>query len=213
MQIFIIRLLKELGVSRFNDVTFKEDLSELADNLVKSKGRSIVVSGTNNVDIQIIVNAINSLLGNYSECIDLNNNLNIASGIDSKMEDLVNDLNSGKIKALLMYNVNPVYDYPDSDKFLAGLKKADLTVNMAVALNETVGNAKYECPVNHYLESWDDAEIIPGQLSLSQPCINPIFNTRSFQDSLLKWSGSKIPYHDYIMKNWEKEYFPLFKNC
>ena len=39
------------------------------------------------------------------------------------MEDLVNDLNAGKVKALLMYNVNPVYDYPESEKFLEGAKK------------------------------------------------------------------------------------------
>jgi Fe-S-cluster-containing dehydrogenase component len=205
------KIAEKMGIKRYNDITYKEDLSELADNLVKLKGRSIVVSGTNNVDIQIIVNGINSLLGNYAECIDLNNNLNIASGIDSKMNDLVDDLNSGKVRALLMYNVNPLFDYPDPNKFLTGIRKADLTVNMAVALNETVGIAKYECPVNHYLESWDDAKIIPGQLSLHQPCINPIFNTRSFQDSLLKWSGSKIPYYDYIMNNWEKDYFPLTK--
>ena len=47
------------------------DLSSLADNLLAHKGRSIVVSGTNNVDIQIIVNGINMLLGNYAGCIDL----------------------------------------------------------------------------------------------------------------------------------------------
>jgi Fe-S-cluster-containing dehydrogenase component len=110
-----------------------------------------------------------------------------------------------------MYNVNPLYDFLESDKLLAGLKKTDLTINMAVGQNETVGTAKYECPVHHYLESWDDSEIIPGQLSLSQPCINPIFDTRSFQDSLLRWSGSKITFHDYLINNWEKEYFPLSK--
>jgi len=201
------KIAMRTGKARFSNGNFRDDLSELADNLVESKGRAIVISGTNNVDIQIIVNGINSLLGSYSECIDLSNNLNIASGIDSKMEDLVNDLNSGKVKALLMYNVNPVYDYPGSEKFLTGIKKALLTANMAVALNETVNTARYECPVNHFLESWDDAEIIPGKLSLSQPCINPIFNTRSFQDSLLKWSGSKIAYHDYITNHWEKEFF------
>ena len=107
-----------------------------------------------------------------------------------------------------MYNVNPLYDYPDSKKFLKGIKNTELTVNMAVSLNETVGKCKYECPVHHYLESWDDSEIIPGQLSLSQPCINPIFNTRSFQDSLLKWSGNSTLYHDYIIANWEKTYWP-----
>ena len=79
---------------------------------------------------------------------------------------------------------------------------------MTVSLNETVGRCKYECPVHHYLELWDDSEIIPGQLSLSQPCINPIFDTRSFQDSLLKWTGKSTPYHNYLISNWEKTYYP-----
>ena len=202
------RIAEKTGGEMFQCNKYKEDLSELAENLISSKGRSIIVSGTNNIDIQIIVNGINSLLGNYSECIDLANNLNIASGIDNEMESLVNELNNGRIKALIMYNVNPLYDYPDSNKFLTGIKNAELTVNMAVSQNETVGKCKYECPVNHYLESWDDAEIIPGQLSLSQPCISPIFNTRCFQDSLLIWSGSSVQYHDYLTANWEKAYYP-----
>lgn len=202
------RIAEKTGADKLTGSIFKEDLSGLADNLVASKGQSIVVSGTNNIEIQIIVNGINSLLVNYMDCIDLNNNLNITSGIDSKMESLVADLNEGKVSALLMYNVNPAYDYHDQNKFLAGLTNTELAVNMAVALNETVGRVKYECPVHHFLESWDDAEVIPGQLSLRQPCINPLFNTRSFQDSLLKWSGSSALYHDYLIANWEKEFFP-----
>ena len=188
--------------------SFGKDLTELAENLIDAKGSSVVISGTNNVEIQILVNGINYLLGNYTECIDLGHNLNIASGIDRKMEEVVNDLNTGKVKALLMYNVNALYDWPNSERILTGIKNTELTVNMAVALNDTVGKAKFECPVNHYLESWDDSEIIAGQLSLSQPCINPIFDTRSFQDSLLEWSGNKTTYHDYLKGNWEKEYFP-----
>jgi Fe-S-cluster-containing dehydrogenase component len=205
-------IAEKTGTPAFPKANFMEDLTELADKLVESKGKSIVISGTNNVDIQIIVNAINNLLGNYTDCIDLNNNIRIASGIDSRMEKLVNDLSEGKVSALLMYNINPAYDYPESEKFLAGLKRTDLSVNMTASLNETVGAANFECPVNHYLESWDDAEISPGQLSLSQPCINPIFNTRAFQDSLLKWSGSTVGYHDYLTSNWEKSYFPFSGN-
>jgi molybdopterin-containing oxidoreductase family iron-sulfur binding subunit len=202
------RIAAKTGDEEFPGVNGRKDLSEIADYLLVSKGKSIVVSGTNNVEIQIIVNGINTLLGNYTDCIDLDRNINIAAGIDSRIEELVTDLNTGKIKALFMYNVNPVYDYPDSDKFLSGLNNTVLTVNMAGALNETVGKGKFECPVHHYLESWNDAEIIPGQLSLSQPCINHLFNTRSFQDSLLKWSGNSISWHDYMMANWEKEFFP-----
>lgn len=211
------KIAGKTGAELLPGIIFREDLSELAESLIASRGRSIVVSGTNNIEIQIIVNGINSLLGNYSECIDLNNHINIAAGIDSRVETLVNDLNEGKVRALFMYNVNPLYDYHNPDKFLNGIQNTDMTINMTVALNETVGNAKYECPVNHYLESWNDAEIIPGQLSLSQPAIHPLFNTRSFQDSLLRWSGNPVTWHDYIVANWEKEYFPksnqpLFKN-
>jgi Fe-S-cluster-containing dehydrogenase component len=202
------RIAQKSGAETFPSVSFREDLSDLADRLIESKGKSIVISGTNNIEIQIIVNAINSLLGNYTDCIDLNKNIRIASGIDSSMDDLVSDLAAGKVKALLMYNVNPVFDYPGSEKILEGMKNTVLTINMAAALNETVGTAVYECPVHHFLESWDDAEIVPGHLSLSQPCINPLFNTRAFQDSLLKWSGNKLNYHDYLVANWEKEFFP-----
>jgi Fe-S-cluster-containing dehydrogenase component len=203
------KVAERTGSGKFPEVEFREDLSELADSLVMAKGKSIVVSGTNNVDIQIIVNGINSLLGNYSNCIDLDNHLKIAAGIDSDIENLQTDMSAGKVNALLMYNVNPLYDYNDPDKFLKAIKSTELSVNMSVSLNETVGAAKYECPVNHYLESWNDAEIVPGQLSLSQPCINPMFDTRSFQDSLLKWSGNTVSYYNYLISNWEKQFFPV----
>jgi molybdopterin-containing oxidoreductase family iron-sulfur binding subunit len=188
---------------------FREDLSQIAERLFSSKGKSIVVSGTNDTEIQSLVNAINMLLENYPTCIDPINSLNLAAGQDKITESFISDLSSGKIDALLMYNVNPAYDFPDPATFTEALSKTPLSVNMAVSLNETVGKAKYECPVHHYLESWDDSEIIPGQLSLSQPCINPIFNTRSFQDSLLKWSGQNVSWHDYLLSSWEKAYFPL----
>ncbi|MGE5421518.1 MAG: molybdopterin oxidoreductase, partial [Chloroflexota bacterium] len=203
------KIASKTGGTTMQSPDFREDLSEVADRLLAAKGRSIVVSGTNDTGIQVIVNAINSLLGNYTTCIDLDNSLNIAAGNDRETETLINDLNEGRIGALLMYNVNPAYDFPDPVRFTEALGKTALTVNMSVALNETTGKAKYECPVNHYLESWDDAEITPGQLSLAQPCINKIFDTRSFQDSLLKWSGDNNSWQNYLVSSWEREYFPL----
>ncbi len=203
------RIAAITGAASYKAPAFREDLSGLAERLIAAKGRSIVISGTNNTDIQIIVNGINELLGNYPGCIDTENHLNIYAGNDRQTEALINDIREGKVNALFMYNVNPAYDFPEPVKFAEALKQVALSVNMSVALNETVDKAKYECPVNHYLESWDDAEIIPGQLSLAQPCISPLFNTRSFQDSLLKWSGSNVSWHDYLLSSWEREYFPL----
>lgn len=205
------RIAEKLGKSLLPAEKFSEDLTYLADEILAAGYKSVVISGTNDIGIQIIVNRINYILGSYRQCLDLNNYLNLCAGDDSEMENLVNRLDSGSVGALLMFNVNPAYDYPDSGKFIDGLKKAELTVNMAVSQNETVGLARFECPVNHYLESWDDAEIIPGQLSLSQPCISPIFNTRSFQDSLLKWSGKAVSWADYLSSNWESSFFHFSK--
>jgi hypothetical protein len=46
-----------------------------------SMGWCISCHRSRNLDIQIIVNGINSLLGNYAKCIDLKNNLNIEAGM------------------------------------------------------------------------------------------------------------------------------------
>ncbi|HEX2920445.1 MAG TPA: 4Fe-4S dicluster domain-containing protein [Bacteroidales bacterium] len=202
-------IAEAIGMTVYSTEKFREDLSVLTRKLLEAKGRSIVVSGTNDREIQVIVNSINSMLGNYSGCIDLENQLNISSGRDSEMQALVNDMYRGNIKALIMCDVNPVYDYSDPGLFIAGLEKVPVTINMAVKQNESVGKAKYECPVNHFLESWNDAEIMPGSLSLSQPCINPLFNTRSFQDSLLRWSGKTTSWQQLLSSSWEKEYFPF----
>ena len=55
----------------------------------------------------------------------------------------------------------------------------------------------------HYLESWGDVEIKKGHYSLIQPTIQPLFNTRQLEDSLLTWMGSESTYYDYMKNNWQ----------
>jgi Fe-S-cluster-containing dehydrogenase component/anaerobic selenocysteine-containing dehydrogenase len=195
------------GGEVFNVPACETDIQKISDELLANRGKSLVISGTNDVRIQTVIIAINRLLGNYGTCIDTDNYLDIASGSDSDTEKLIADLVSGKIAALLMYNVNPVYDLPSGEDFKNALSKLKLSVNISDHQNETSGLCSFECPVHHFLESWDDAEVSPGQLSLSQPCIHPIFDTRSFQDSLLTWSGEKDTYHEFIRSNWKEKYF------
>ena len=39
-------------------------------------------------------------------------------------------------------------------------------------------------------------------LRLTQPTIRPLFDTRQFQEALLKWTGNDMSYHDYIKETW-----------
>lgn len=181
------------------------DLDMMASDLREAGKAGLVLCGSNDAECQLISIAINELLG--SECVDMNSPLNILQGSDMDMEKLVEDMNAGKTGTLLMHNVNPLYDYHDHPAFLAGMKKTGLCISMPVSRDETGKAADLLAPVSHYLESWDDAEIYPGHLSLAQPCIHPVFNTRSFQDSLLKWMGSEKDYHNYLRDSWEENYF------
>ncbi len=47
----------------------------------------------------------------------------VRKGIDADMISLVEKMNQGDIDALFLVNTNPVYHYPDSDRFVSGLKK------------------------------------------------------------------------------------------
>jgi molybdopterin-containing oxidoreductase family iron-sulfur binding subunit len=61
---------------------------------------------------------------------------------------------------------------------------------------------KYVIPDHHYLESWGDAEIKTGYYSFLQPTISPLFKTRQWQDSLLKWSGVTTDYETFQKSYW-----------
>ena len=76
-----------------------------------------------------------------------------------------------------------------ADKFVAGLKKVKTRISFAETLDETAALCEYVCTNSNYLESWDDTEVIKGHYSFQQPAVRTIFNTRQFQDSLIKWIG------------------------
>lgn len=197
------------GEQTFGGGSAPESIRSLAAELLNNQGRSLVVCGTNNASSQRILNAINYLLGNYGKTIDLNKPLYIRQGRDEEMQALVGRMNRGDVGALITYNCNPSYNYHAADGFAEGLKKVDLTISLAPIEDETAANMKYVCPDHNYLESWGDAEAVKGHLSLGQPTIHKLFDTRQAGESLLKWAGRDVKIYDYIKNYWKENIFPL----
>jgi molybdopterin-containing oxidoreductase family iron-sulfur binding subunit len=182
-----------------------EALNKTAKELWANKGKAIVVSGSNDVNDQVVVNGINFLLGSYENLIDLDRACNIRQGNDEEVMELVREMNAGEVGALIIYNSNPVYTLPGGNDFANALKKVGLTVSFADREDETAANCNYVCPDNHYLESWNDAEPVNGSYSTCQPTIQKLFDTRQAQESLLVWSDAPVQdYHEYLKANWEK---------
>lgn len=176
-------------------------------NLISEAGnQTLLVSGSNNLSIQTLVNAINHMAGNYGSTIDFTHSLNLYQGNDSELQQLVEDMDSGKVAALIVGDANPVYNYP-GDAFKKAIDKVVLKISISEVINETSELSDYVLPAPHYLESWDDVSPANGYYGAIQPVIRPLFDTRQMQDSLLKWSGNELKYKDFLKNNWEERFF------
>jgi MoCo/4Fe-4S cofactor protein with predicted Tat translocation signal len=188
--------------SSLKDARLNEGVKKAAEALKAAGGNALVISGSNDVNVQIIVNAINEAIGAVGKTINWAVTSNYRKAVDADINTLVNDMNSGAVGAVLVYGVNPAYSYSDKKKFSDGLNKV-VGVSFNGTMDETTELCKYVLPAHHWLESWGDAEPKSGYLSFIQPTINPLFKTRAFQTSLLKWSGSTTAdYETYFKTYW-----------
>ena len=193
------------GSSTISDAKLEAAIKKVAADLKANNGAALVVSGSNDVNIQVVVNAINNAIGAYGKTIDWGTTLNYRSGIDADINKLLADMESGAVGALLIHGANPAYNYYDADRFKAAMNKVKLSISFGGNMDETTELCKYVVPDHHYLESWGDAQPNSSTTSFIQPTIYPLFKTRPYQTSLLRWSGSFTEYEDYFKDYWIKK--------
>jgi len=181
-------------------------IASAAADLKKSRGESIVVSSSNDINVQTVVAAINQALGNNGGTIDNKKGVNFFQGKDEDMRSLVDEMNAGTVDVLVVYDTNPAYSYPEADKFISGLSKVKASICFNQFADETSSRCTYSAPSHHYLESWNDYSPVAGRVDLAQPTINPLFNTRYAQESFLRWADNNSEYYDYLRQTHSSGY-------
>jgi MoCo/4Fe-4S cofactor protein with predicted Tat translocation signal len=198
--------------------------SKIASDLWESKGKSIVVAGglpartEEALALQVVVNYLNSVLANDGSTI-LSQGL--AAGYKSsyaELMQLVQNMNEGKVKTLIIHRSNPLYALPKEIGFQEALKKVEMVVYSGDRMDETASFSHIIATDNHPMENWGDAEIGRGVYSIQQPTLRPMYDTRSFQLSLMTWAyllekGSKRlttyeTFHDFVKAVWREEILP-----
>ncbi len=183
-------------------------LNAVAKELLENKGASLVVSGSNDKNVQVVVNAINEELGSYGNTISFESTYNTKQGSDKAATELLAHLQSGEVKAVLFYDTNPLHSHPQADKLAEALKKTELTVSFSDRRDETSDACAYVAPNSHWLESWNDISPKTGVYNICQPTISKLFDTRQAQQTLLLWAGKEnASYYDFIRENWQKNVY------
>ncbi|MEP2278004.1 TAT-variant-translocated molybdopterin oxidoreductase [Maribacter sp.] len=175
-------------------------VDSIATEIKKAGSNAVVVTGLDDVNAQAVVLAINEMLS--SKAYDAAAPKYVRKGSVKAVNALIADMKAGRVGALLMDGVNPVYSLPNAVDFKEGLEKVDLSVAFSTNWNETTEAVQYVGATNHYLESWGDIQIKKGHYSLMQPTIKELFDTKQFQTVVLELLGSEQTYYDYIKDTW-----------
>ncbi len=163
------------------------------------------------VEVCAAVNILNYVAGNVGETVLFGPDLDAADGY-GVLRSLAQAMDSGAVGLLLVHDANPVYSVPKSTGFLAKMKKVGFKVSTSLYLDETSAECDLILPNHHALERWDDLRPRSGVFSLMQPVMEPVFNTMSTGDLLLKVSQkvggalakfNAASYEAYLKSAWE----------
>ncbi len=186
----------------------ESDLADLADRLWNAREESLVLCDSQDVTVQVLVNGINHLLGNYGKTLDVDRHSRQRQGSDADVLQLVEELKGGKVAALLVAGTDLTHNLPDRDGLAEAISRTKLVVSLSERPDDFASLAHFVCPDHHPLESWLDAEPVSGTISLSQPLLQPLGDTRSILESLARWSGRSESALDILKSFWKTSVLP-----
>jgi molybdopterin-containing oxidoreductase family iron-sulfur binding subunit len=183
-------------------------LATLAAALVRAPGRCLVVAGSNDPAIQVLVNEINHALGSYGRTLDVERPSRQRQGSDRALTDLLAELEGGGVDVLIVRGANPAYDLPRGA--VNAVRAAKLLVATAPLRDETADLADVVLPEPHFLESWNDAEPVAGTFGLTQPTVPPLRSTRTLRETLARWCGDARTDRELVATYWRDQVHPRF---
>ncbi len=181
-----------------------KDLQALVDELLKFKGKALVVAGGSSTleedkgSTHYLGNLINYLLGSGSAIFSQapHKKKNDISP-HPKLRTLIADMRDGKIETLLIDRANPVYDMPHGSGFVEALSKVKNVIYIGTHRNETAEKSNYIMAASHFMESWGDG-YSHDIYHIVQPVVRPLFSTRSAGDILLSLQNNETSFHEYV---------------
>jgi Fe-S-cluster-containing dehydrogenase component len=159
-------------------------LTECANDLVASKGKSLVLASNRfPAWVHSVVLATNNALGAFGSTLEM---LSAPRVKTANLGDLVADAKSHSVRKLFILGGNPVYTAPADIDWSGVQRSIPEVIRLGYQTDETSAEANWHVPEAHFLESWGDQRGPDGTYLPIQPMILPLFGGLSQIDILSK---------------------------
>jgi MoCo/4Fe-4S cofactor protein with predicted Tat translocation signal len=157
------------------------NIAAIAKDLLANKGAAVVIPGEHqSTAVHLMCHAINNAIGALGATAMLTPTLDDSKQTATEgLKELTDDLNGKRVEALIIIGGNPVYNAPVNFDFGRALENCPFTVHHGLYSDETSEKCIWHLPHTHFLEQWGDVRAYDGTVSLIQPLIAPLFDSRS----------------------------------
>ncbi len=188
--------------------------SAVAKDLKAHQGKCIVVAGEHQpASVHALAHALNAALGSAGTTVVHTDSLEPQPDDQmASLKALVDDLNGGRVEVLVIIGANPVYTAPRDLKFADALQKGGLRIHMGSHNDETAQYCQWHVPESHYLEDWGDARAFDGTVSIIQPLIKPLYESKSSHELVAALLGQSKSSYDVVRDYWRTQLGADFEN-
>lgn len=182
----------------------------IGKDLQSKPGQAVVIPGEfMSADAHALCHAINAKLGAAGKLVTYHSPVVWMAGKQrDSLKSLVDSVNAGKVSFLLILGGNPVFNAPADIKFAEALKKVKHSAHLAPHNDETSRACEWHLAESHQLESWGDGRALDGTVTICQPLIDPLYDTKSAWETLRAVTGSISNIrdsHDLLQEQWAKK--------
>lgn len=212
IELFLNDLAHELGMQIKSTGLKRTDeealwLHALAKDLKDHQGKSLIVIGNNQSSKSIsLVQMMNQALGNVGKTLEYTQTVEaVSSNQTANLKNLSADLLAGSVDDLIVMDSNIVYTAPSDLQMKQAIEKAKHKFHFGVYHDETSVICNWHIPASHSLETWSDARAYDGTVTIIQPLIHPLYQTKSAHEFIAgllgKWTANG---YDVVKAYWKK---------
>jgi len=169
-------------------------IEQCALDLAEHRGEAVLLVGRSlPAGIHALAHAVNGALGSIGPVVRFRPlDEDLASDGAASLASLADDMDAGRVRAVVCLETNPAYDAPAGLDMAERLRRLPILVTLSVQDTETSAMATWRLNGAHYLERWGDVVAADGTPSVVQPMIAPLYYGKSEIELLAFLAGERF---------------------